>query len=67
MILQLAVATLCEWQMKMVLATKPLKIVQNDLVMKIYTTLVHGEDIACLPDLVSFVMMKPKTPEFSFC
>ena len=47
--------------------TKPLTIVQNDLVMKMYTTLVHGEDIACLPDLVSFVMMEQKTPEFSFC
>ena len=61
------VVTLCERQMKMVLGAIPLKIVQNDLVMTIYSTLIHGEDIACLPDLVRFVMMEEQTPEYSFC
>ena len=61
------VVTLCERQMKMVLGAIPLKIVQNDLVITIYSTLIHGKDIACLPDLVRFVMMEEQTPEYSFC
>ena len=59
--------TLCERQMKMVLGAIPLKIVQNDLVMTIYSTLINGENIACLPNLVHFVMMEEQTPEYSFC
>ena len=61
------VVTLREQQMKMVLGSILLKIVQNALIMTIYSTLIHGDDIACLPDLVRFVMMEEQTPEYSFC